>query len=211
MLGATGRERASRIETGIVSTLASLSAAIEARDPYLRGHSARVTSFAEALARRLGWGGQKLDELRLGGSLHDIGKMSVPRHILRKAGPLAESEAATLRRHPAEGVRLIAGIERFRPALPYVLFHHERWDGHGYPTGRAAREIPVEARILALADAFDAMISTRAYRPALPLDYALGEVERGAGTQFDPDLAGLFLDTWSAAEIEAPPPVVAAV
>jgi len=92
-----------------------------------------------------------------------------------------------------------------------VLFHHERWDGAGYPTGRCGREIPVEARILAVADAFDAMISTRPYRPALPVDYALGEVERGAGTQFDPDLAILFLETWSAAQVEGPPPVVAAV
>jgi putative two-component system response regulator len=194
-----------------VSALASLSAAIEARDPYLRGHSARVTAYAEALARRLGWAGQKLEDLRLGGSLHDVGKMSVPEHVLRKPGPLADSEAAALRRHPAEGVRLIVGIARFRPALPYVLFHHERWDGAGYPTGRAGREIPVEARILALADAFDAMISTRPYRPALPLDYALGEVERGAGTQFDPDLAGVFLETWSAAEIEHVPAAVAVV
>jgi putative two-component system response regulator len=194
-----------------VSALASLSAAIEARDPYLRGHSARVTAYAEALARRLGWAGQKLEDLRLGGSLHDVGKMSVPEHVLRKPGPLADSEAAALRRHPAEGVRLIVRIARFRPALPYVLFHHERWDGAGYPTGRAGREIPVEARILALADAFDAMISTRPYRPALPLDYALGEVERGAGTQFDPDLAGVFLETWSAAEIEHVPAAVAVV
>jgi HD-GYP domain-containing protein (c-di-GMP phosphodiesterase class II) len=193
------------LKIAIVSTLASLSAAIEARDPYLRGHSARVTAYAEALARRLGWTGQKLDELRLGGSLHDVGKMSVPEHVLRKPGPLAPAEAAALRRHPAEGVRLIAGIERFRPALPYVLFHHERWDGDGYPTGRAGRAIPVEARILALADAFDAMISTRPYRPALPLDHALAEVEHGAGTQFDPDLADVFLDTWSAAVIEHPP------
>ena len=194
-----------------MSALASLSAAIEARDPYLRGHSARVTAYAEALARRLGWMGQKLEELRLGGSLHDVGKMSVPEHVLRKPGPLADSEAAALRRPPAEGVRLIVGIERFRPALPYVLFHHERWDGGGYPTGRAGREIPVEARILALADAFDAMISTRPYRPALPLEYALGEVERGAGTQFDPDLAGVFLETWSSAEIEHAPVAVAFV
>ena len=115
--------------------------------------------------------------------------MSVPDWILRKPGPLDDAEAAKLRRHPSEGVRLIGSIERFRPALPYVLFHHERWDGCGYPTGRAGRAIPVEARILALADAFDAMISTRPYRPALPVEYALGEVERGAGTQFDPELA----------------------
>jgi len=194
-----------------VSTLASLSAAIEARDPYLRGHSSRVTAYAEALARRLGWAGLKIEELKLGGSLHDVGKMSVAEHILRKPGPLTDAEFNALRRHPAEGVRLIAGIERFRPALPYVLFHHERWDGAGYPTGRCGREIPVEARILAVADAFDAMISTRPYRPALPVDYALGEVERGAGTQFDPDLAILFLETWSAAQVESPPPIVAAV
>jgi len=194
-----------------VSTLASLSAAIEARDTYLRGHSSRVTAYAEALARRLGWAGLKIEELKLGGSLHDVGKMSVAEHILRKPGPLTDAEFNALRRHPAEGVRLIAGIERFRPALPYVLFHHERWDGAGYPTGRCGREIPVEARILAVADAFDAMISTRPYRPALPVDYALGEVERGAGTQFDPDLAILFLETWSAAQVESPPPIVAAV
>jgi len=194
-----------------VSTLASLSAAIEARDPYLRGHSSRVTAYAEALARRLGWAGLKIEELKLGGSLHDVGKMAVAEHILRKPGPLTDAEFNALRRPPAEGVRLIAGIERFRPALPYVLFHHERWDGAGYPTGRCGREIPVEARILAVADAFDAMISTRPYRPALPVDYALGEVERGAGTQFDPDLAILFLETWSAAQVESPPPIVAAV
>lgn len=193
------------------TTLASLSEAIEARDPYLRGHSSRVTAYAEALARRIGWAGQKIEELKLGGSLHDIGKMSVAEHILRKPGPLTDMEATALRRHPAEGVRLIAGISRFRPALPYVLFHHERWDGAGYPTGRCGREIPVEARILAVADAFDAMISTRPYRPALPVDYALGEVERGAGTQFDPDLAILFLETWSAAQVDGPPPVVAAI
>jgi putative nucleotidyltransferase with HDIG domain len=194
-----------------VPTLASLSAAIEARDPYLRGHSSRVTAYAEALARRLGWVGQKVDELRLGGSLHDVGKMSVPEHILRKPGPLADVEAAALRRHPAEGVRLIAGIDRFRPALPYVLFHHERWDGGGYPTGRSGRDIPVEARILALADAFDAMISTRPYRPALPVDYALEEVERGAGSQFDPDLAFVFLETWSAAQVDSAQPAAVLV
>lgn len=182
--------------------LASLSAVIEARDPYLRGHSARVTAYAEALARRLGWTGSKLEELRLGGSLHDLGKMRVSERVLRKAGPLEEHEVEEMRRHPAEGARLIAGIERFRPALPYVLFHHERWDGRGYPTGRRGGDIPVEARVLAFADSFDAMISTRPYRPALPIDYALREVERGAGSQFDPSLAAVFLETWSAAAVE---------
>jgi HD-GYP domain-containing protein (c-di-GMP phosphodiesterase class II) len=186
----------------LVSTLASLSEAIEARDPYLRGHSARVTAYAEALARRLGWSGSKLEELRMGGALHDVGKLAVSERVLRKPGPLEPEEESELRRHPAEGVRLLAGIERFRPALPYVLFHHERWDGQGYPTRRRAAQIPLEARVLALADAFDAMVSSRPYRPALRADEALAEVAKGAGTQFDPELAEAFLDTWSSAAID---------
>lgn len=161
-----------------------------------------MTAYAEALARRLGWVGPKLEELRLGGSLHDVGKLSLSDSVLSKAGALEPHEMAEMRRHPAEGVRLIAGIERFRPALPYVLFHHERWDGGGYPTGRRAYDIPLEARILTLADSFDAMISTRPYRPALPVEVALDEVERGAGSQFDPVLAQLFLSTWSSAVVE---------
>jgi putative nucleotidyltransferase with HDIG domain len=205
-LGCRAVEREGNWERGwkriVVPTLASLSAAIEARDPYLRGHSARVTAYAEALARRLGWAGPKLEELRLGGALHDVGKMRVSEGVLRKDGQLEPHEAEEMRRHPAEGVRLIAGIERFRPALPYVLFHHERWDGGGYPTGRRGDDIPMEARILALADCFDAMISTRPYRPALPIDYALGEVERCAGSQFDPELAELFLCTWQSVDVE---------
>jgi putative nucleotidyltransferase with HDIG domain len=187
-----------------VSTLASLSAAVEVHDPYLRGHAIRVTAYAEALARRLGWPARRLDALRLGCALHDIGKLTVHERVLHKPGPLHEDEAAELRRHPVEGVRMLAGFERFRPALPYVLFHHERWDGRGYPARRSGTAIPLEARVLAIADSFDAMLSTRAYRPALPVASALAEIDRGAGSQFDPELASVFLDAWSTAEIEPP-------
>jgi HD-GYP domain-containing protein (c-di-GMP phosphodiesterase class II) len=186
-----------------VDTLASLTAAVEARHPHQRGHSARVTLYAEALARRLGWPPRKRDELRLGCALHDVGKLAVREEVLLRQGSLSPEEEAELRRHPVEGARLIAGTESFRRALPYVLYHHERWDGGGYPTGRAGADIPIEARLLALADGFDAMVSPRPHRPALPVEAALREVERCAGTQFDPSLADLFLRTWRSAVVDA--------
>jgi HD-GYP domain-containing protein (c-di-GMP phosphodiesterase class II) len=185
------------------SLLATFSAALEARDPYLRGHSARVTSFAEGLARLLGWRGEKLDLLRLGGSLHDVGKIAVDSTVLRKPGPLTEKELTQIRRHPVTGARLVECFDDFEPALPYVLHHHERWDGSGYPHGLCGETIPVEARLLGVADAFDAMTSRRAYRPALSVEQALAELERCAGSQFDPELAQAFVDGWQQGEIES--------
>jgi len=189
------------------SLLATFSAALEARDPYLRGHSARVTSIAEGLARRLGWRGERIDALRLGGSLHDVGKIAVNESVLRKSGPLTDEELAQIRTHPVAGARLIEGVEDFRPALPYVLHHHERWDGAGYPHGLAGEEIPIEARLLGVADAFDAMTSVRSYRPALSVEQALAELQRCAGSQFDPELAETFVEGWRTGDIgpaEAP-------
>ena len=176
------------------SLLATFSAALEARDPALNGHSARVTAFAEGLALTLGWDGERLDVLRLGGSLHDVGKISVNVSVLRKPGRLTEDELRQIRRHPVTGARLVECFEDFEPALPYVLYHHERWDGTGYPHQLSGEQIPLEARVLSVADAFDAMTSRRPYRPALSLEEALQELERCAGTQFDPVLAGTFVD-----------------
>ena len=185
------------------SLLATFSAALEARDPYLRGHSTRVTAFAESLARLLGWRGTRLEALLLGGSLHDVGKISVDPSVLRKSGPLSEDELEQIRRHPVTGARLVESFEDFEPALPYVLHHHERWDGHGYPHGLRGTRIPVEARLLGVADAFDAMTSARAYRPALSIEEALAELERCAGSQFDPELATTFIDGCRRGEIAA--------
>jgi len=184
-----------------VSLLTTFSAALEARDPYLRGHSARVTGFAEALARMLGWKPRELETLRLGGSLHDVGKIAVNASVLRKPGPLTDDELAQIRRHPVAGAHLIEGVVELRKALPYVLHHHERWDGRGYPDGKAGEEIPLEARVLGVADAFDAMTSARPYRPALTVEAALGEIERCGGTQFDPELARAFVRGWETGEI----------
>lgn len=176
------------------SLLATFSAALEARDPHLRGHSARVTLFAEGLARTLGWNGRRLDALRLGGSLHDVGKISIDAEVLRKPGPLTGEELAQIRRHPVTGAHLIQDFADFQPALPYVLHHHERWDGTGYPHRLAGERIPLEARVLSVADAFDAMTSARSYKTALSVEAALAELERCAGTQFDPALATTFVD-----------------
>ncbi len=184
-----------------MAILPTLSRAIEARDPYTRGHSTRVTALAELLGRRLGWSEERLASLRVGGPLHDIGKLAVPDAVLSKEGRLDEHERAQIQEHPRIGAKLILRIAALRQAIPYVLYHHERWDGTGYPSGKAGEEIPVEARVLALADAFDAMTSDRPYRPALTREEALAEVERCAGTQFDPEIARLFLELFGQVEL----------
>lgn len=160
-----------------------------------------MTLFAEGLARVIGWRSERLEALRLGGSLHDVGKIAVNASVLQKPGPLTDDELDHIRMHPVAGARLIEGVPDFRAALPYVLHHHEWWDGTGYPSGLSGEEIPVEARVLCIADAFDAMTSERAYRRALTVDEALGELERCAGTQFDPELAHAFVAGWRRGEI----------
>jgi HD-GYP domain-containing protein (c-di-GMP phosphodiesterase class II) len=179
-----------------VGALLALSAAVEARDPYTRGHSARVARMAHVVGERFDCDQARLALLRLGGTLHDVGKLVVSEAVLNKPGPLTEDELAEVRVHPEAGARLVALDRSLRPALEGVLYHHERWDGRGYPTGRGGTEIPLEARILAVTDCFDAMTSNRPYRAALPAEAALDEVTRCAGSQFDPDVAFVFLEAW---------------
>jgi HD-GYP domain-containing protein (c-di-GMP phosphodiesterase class II) len=182
--------------------LTALAQAIESHDPSIKGHSARVSSLAEVIARRLGWRSTGLRALHLGGLLHDVGKLNLDEAVLRKPGPLDDREYGAIRRHPLAGARLIRSFEQLRPALPYILFHHERWDGDGYPTGRFCEQIPIGARIVAVVDAFDAMTSNRPYRTPLPLQSALAELRRGAGTQFDPSVVRAFLRAWSEGELD---------
>jgi HD-GYP domain-containing protein (c-di-GMP phosphodiesterase class II) len=176
--------------------LASIARALEQRDEAL-GHGARVAALAEPVALELGWDRERIRVLRRSAPLHDVGKVKVRPQLLGKAGPLTLEEVAEIRGHPSAGAQLVLPLRRFHEALPYVLFHHERWDGAGYPAGLGGRRIPIEARILAIADAFDAMISPRPYRRALTHDHALAEVEAGAGTQFDPVAAELFVEAWA--------------
>jgi putative nucleotidyltransferase with HDIG domain len=186
-----------------VGSLAALSAAIEARDPYARGHSSRVTVFSQAMAKRIGVEHERLPVLRLGALLHDVGKLSVPPAVLLKNGPLTEDEFEQVRRHPAAGVRMLRSLGAPRDILPSVLHHHERWDGTGYPRGRAGERIPLEARILSVADSFDAMTSIRPYRTPRQVHDAIEELERCAGSQFDPALVAVFTDAWGEGELVA--------
>ena len=183
---------------------------MEVCDPELGAHAARVGANAEAMAVRLGWTDEQLEALRLGAALHDLGKVNVRAEVLAKPGRLDDGELAEIRAHPVEGMWLIAGVASLRPALPYVLFHHERWDGLGYPTRRAGSAIPVEGRVLAVADAFDAMTSGRPYRRPLTADQAATEVDRCAGTQFDPEIVEGFLTALDAGEIVSGGAAVAA-
>jgi HD-GYP domain-containing protein (c-di-GMP phosphodiesterase class II) len=176
--------------------LVSISRALEQRDGQL-GHGARVSALAEPVALRLGWDRERVRSLRTAAPLHDIGKVKVPSQVLSKPGPLTREERQEMQRHPQAGAQLVLPLRRFHEALPYVLFHHERWDGGGYPAGLRGRSIPAEARVLAVADSFDAMISERAYRSPLSHGEALAEVERGAGTQFDPVVAEFFVEVWA--------------
>ena len=161
-------------------------------------HCTRVTQLACTLATWMGWDEHRLQRLRVGARLHDIGKVMISEAILRKRGPLSTEELGEIRTHPAAGARLIAPVGPAQDAIPYVLYHHERWDGSGYPTRRPGSDVPEGARLLAVVDAFDAMTSTRPYRRALPTFHALAEIERCAGTQFDPEAAQAFLRAWSA-------------
>jgi HD-GYP domain-containing protein (c-di-GMP phosphodiesterase class II) len=176
--------------------LQSIARALEQRDQTV-GHGDRVAALAEPVALELGWDRERIRSLRWAAPLHDVGKVKIRPQLLGKSGPLTEDEVAEIRSHPAAGAQLVLPLRRFHDALPYVLFHHERWDGEGYPAGLSGRRIPIEARILAIADAFDAMISPRPYRGALTHAHALAEVEEGAGTQFDPRAAELFVETWA--------------
>ena len=184
--------------------VAAFASALSTRDPAHAGHAARVTDLAARLAAWLAWDDASLYTIYVGAPLHDIGKVAVSDAILRKPGPLDERELAEIRTHPTEGAKLIGPLRHAEDALPFVLYHHERWDGGGYPTGRRGPDIPEGARILAIADAFDAMTSTRPYRRALPVERALSEIERCAGTQFDPAMAHAFLEAWDAGALEPP-------
>src|SRR5438552_3531741 len=179
---------------------------LAARASSTAAHCGRVTSFAAGLAAWMGWDEARLRQLVLGARLHDIGKVMISETILRKRGPLSPHELAEIRTHPSAGANLIRPVEEADDALPFVLYHHERWDGGGSPTRRPGPAVPEGSRLVAVVDAFDAMTSTRPYRRAMPTFHALAEIERCSGTQFDPAIASAFLQAWSAgafAEAEA--------
>ncbi len=176
-----------------MGVLHALTRSIDAKDAYTRGHSQRVAELSRELAVRAGLSDAQCERIYLSGLLHDVGKIGVPEAVLTKPGRLTDAEFDAIKKHPAIGAQILGNIKQLQDIIPGVLYHHERWDGKGYPYGLAKDDIPLMGRIICVADSFDAMSSTRTYRPALPLDTVLGEIRRCAGSQFDPKLAELFV------------------
>ena len=169
-----------------LGAIRALAATLDARDPYTAGHSERVSALSVLIGRQMGLDAAELDVLRLGALLHDIGKIGLSDAILRKPGPLTAEEYDQLKRHPGQGARILRQVPFLAPHIPIVELHHERPDGRGYPFGLHADEIPIAARIVHVADAFDAITSARAYRPARGTTEAIAELRRCSGTEFDP-------------------------
>lgn len=181
------------LDSMFLGTVQGMVSAIDAKDQYTRGHSQRVAWLARELARESGLPESMVRRIYLAGLVHDVGKIGVPEHVLRKTGKLDDDEFDWIRKHPEMGSRILKDIPQMDDILPAVLHHHERWDGGGYPARLAGEDIPLIARIVALADAFDAMSSTRTYRSARPRDFVLAEIRRCSGSQFDPSLVEPFL------------------
>ncbi|MEX1263755.1 MAG: HD domain-containing phosphohydrolase [Actinomycetota bacterium] len=194
-----------------VATMTSLAQVVEAKDSSTRGHLDRTHRYGLALAERIDPELAARPEVGYGFFLHDIGKVGVPEAVLCKPGPLDDDEWAVMREHPAIGAQILSPMRFLAGAVEIVRTHHERWDGGGYPLGLRGEDIQLASRIFAVVDAFDAMTSDRPYRAAMPLDRALGEIRDGAGTQFDPGVAGAFLELVDEGGLEligADPPVV---
>jgi putative nucleotidyltransferase with HDIG domain len=171
-----------------------LAEAIDAKDPYTRGHSDRVRKMSLQIATSLGFTEDRMEILEYGALLHDIGKIGIQDEILRKPGALSPEEYQTIQEHPLIGVKIVEGIEFFKDKIPMIRHHHEHFDGNGYPDGLAGEAIPLEVRIIAVPDSFDAMASLRPHRGTMPLEDILLELEKYKGKQFDPKILEIFLN-----------------
>ena len=182
------------LERAYLDTIGILRQTVEAKDPYTRGHSDRVSEYSVLIGKKLGLDEKTLHILKIGGLFHDIGKIGIPDSILLKESKLSDEEYSQIKNHPMIGVHMLGDAAIFTDILPIVKHHHERYDGRGYPSQLVGEDIPYVARIAAVADTFDAMTSKRSYRDSLPIDIVRAEIERCSGTQFDPNIAKVFLD-----------------
>lgn len=179
-----------KLSLHIVQCLAS---AIDAKDTYTNGHSSRVADYSREIAKRYGYSEERLNEIYMMGLLHDVGKIGVPDYIINKRDKLTDEEFQKIKEHPGMGERILKKITEMPKLSRGARWHHERYGGGGYPDGLSGEDIPEEARIIAVADSYDAMTSERSYRNALPQDVVRDEIERGRGTQFDPKFADIML------------------
>jgi hypothetical protein len=192
------------------ATMAALCQAVETKDFYTRGHSERVSRGSGMIARQIGMRADRTEAIMFAGMLHDVGKLGVPTKVLQKTGPLTEEEFAAIQLHPMRGLEIVREIGFLNEALAGIMHHHEKVDGTGYPMGFAGGEIPEFARVIAVADAFDSMTSTRSYREARRMSEAIEELRKGAGSQFDPVMVEAFIaalhrEGWRVPEPATPP------
>ncbi|MDN5279778.1 MAG: hypothetical protein PWR01_3743 [Clostridiales bacterium] len=181
------------LQRAYIDTLSALTSAIDAKDSYTRGHSERVTDLSIKLAKEVGVDRADIEKIKLGGLLHDIGKIGIPEGILNKPGRLNDEEFKVIKSHPELGVRIMGKVEFLAGVVPIIKHHHERYDGKGYPDGLEGEKIPLLARVIAVVDTFDAMTTDRPYRKALSTEEALKEIHHCSGTQFDPGIAAIFI------------------
>ncbi len=183
-----------KLEKAYLETIETLRFTVEAKDTYTRGHSDRVSDYSVLIGKYLNLSEEDLHLLKIGGLFHDVGKIGVPDSILLKNEKLTEDEYSEIKNHPTIGAHILSNATIFEKAIPIVKYHHERYDGLGYPSKLVGENIPYLARIASIADTFDAMTSRRTYRDSLPLDVVKQEIEKNKGTQFDPNIADVFLD-----------------
>ncbi|WP_286677434.1 HD-GYP domain-containing protein, partial [Candidatus Aquicultor secundus] len=193
----SAEERTKRVEeAALLDLVKTLVTAVDAKDEYTGLHSNGVSDMAGKLARQIGLDEEAINRVEVAGMLHDVGKIGMPDSILNKPSRLTDDEMAIIKTHPELSAQIINSTS-LKDVVPAVRSHHERWDGNGYPNGLKGKQIPLEARILAIADTYDAMITDRPYRKGLPVDDAITEIKRSAGTQLDPELVGHFLALFS--------------
>ena len=183
-----------QLEKAYLESVETLRYTVEAKDSYTKGHSDRVSAYSVLIGEKLGLSDTDIKTLRIGGLFHDIGKIGIPDSILLKEQKLTDQEYSEIKNHPSIGAHILSNATIFKDIIPIVLYHHERFDGKGYPKMLAGEQIPLLARITAVADTFDAMTSKRSYRDAMPLDVVKEEIRNCSGTQFDPQIASTFLD-----------------
>ena len=187
------KDKNDELEKAYLDTIGILRQTVEAKDPYTRGHSDRVSEYSVLIGTKMGLDENTIHTLKIGGLFHDIGKIGIPDSILLKESKLDNEEYSQIKNHPSIGAHILGDVDMFKDIMPMVLHHHERYDGRGYPSQLEGENIPLIARIAAIADTFDAMTSKRSYRDALPLDVVIAEIEKCSGTQFDPKIAPIFV------------------